>query len=213
MACTHKDSCGLFRLITLNSALMIWQTFYCDGKHETCERFQLSLAGKPVPPSLLPNGRLLDMQLRTDGSAAGERRAAATVAAAAPAQPAPAPAARSAPPAAAPVATASAASAPALGAERAAFYVRVLAEDSPQMQEQITAALRDVNVRVDALVKKAPPGDDHSSYRCYVLLTDEAMELDVYRALLRIEEIRGVLGKAKCIRLERLEFPALSSAA
>ena len=46
MACTHKDSCALFPVISLSSALMIWQTFYCDGQHETCLRFQRSLKGE-----------------------------------------------------------------------------------------------------------------------------------------------------------------------
>ena len=61
MACSRKDSCELFPLIQINGALKIWQSFYCDGKFQTCVRYQLGLEGKSIPASLLPNGKNLDM--------------------------------------------------------------------------------------------------------------------------------------------------------
>jgi hypothetical protein len=32
---------------------------YCDAQYEKCARYQASKRGETVPPTLLPNGRLL----------------------------------------------------------------------------------------------------------------------------------------------------------
>jgi hypothetical protein len=37
----------------------VWQSFYCEGCFERCERFKLARTGRQVPETLLPNGRLV----------------------------------------------------------------------------------------------------------------------------------------------------------
>jgi hypothetical protein len=59
-ACPQSVSCGLQRSISMKEALRVWQSFYCDGVFQRCERFKLAAAGTAVPDKLLPNGRLLD---------------------------------------------------------------------------------------------------------------------------------------------------------
>lgn len=62
MGCSHVSSCELFPLFKLRQTLKIWQLNYCDSpKHTECARFQASAAGKSVPPTLLPNGKHLNI--------------------------------------------------------------------------------------------------------------------------------------------------------
>ena len=60
MSCPHIKSCELFPELTVNSALKIWQVFYCEGDYNQCTRFQNSKQGKAVPITLLPNGKTMD---------------------------------------------------------------------------------------------------------------------------------------------------------
>jgi hypothetical protein len=39
--------------------------------------------------------------------------------------------------------------------------------------------------------------------RCLIIITDQAPELDLYQAILRIETIEGVIAKVKSIPLEK----------
>lgn len=59
--CPHATNCELYGKFSLKGVLKIWQVRYCETetRYETCERFQLARAGKPVPANLLPNGDLL----------------------------------------------------------------------------------------------------------------------------------------------------------
>lgn len=59
--CSHVASCELFPKFKKRPSLGVWQTFYCHGRFTTCARYRLSLEGKPVPPSLLPNGKELNL--------------------------------------------------------------------------------------------------------------------------------------------------------
>jgi len=59
--CSHIGSCELFPKFQKRPSLGVWQTFYCKGRFTTCARYRLSLEGKPVPPSLLPNGKELNL--------------------------------------------------------------------------------------------------------------------------------------------------------
>jgi hypothetical protein len=45
----------------MKEALRVWQSFYCEGSFLRCERFKLASAGVPVPETLLPNGRLVEV--------------------------------------------------------------------------------------------------------------------------------------------------------
>ncbi len=59
-SCPQLSACGLNRCISMKEALRVWQSFYCDGIYERCERFKLHAAGAAIPERLLPNGRLQD---------------------------------------------------------------------------------------------------------------------------------------------------------
>lgn len=59
-ACPNTHTCALQQSIGMREALRVWQSFYCEGCFERCERHKLVTAGVEVPPRLLPNGRLLD---------------------------------------------------------------------------------------------------------------------------------------------------------
>ena len=59
MACPHKPICQLFPRLTNKPLLAIWIDNYCDDDYQRCARFQLSCEHKPVPNTLLPNGKQL----------------------------------------------------------------------------------------------------------------------------------------------------------
>ena len=62
MACSHTDDCELYPQISLSSALKVWQVFYCEGDYEKCVRYQTAAEGRPVPVTLLPNGKELEIE-------------------------------------------------------------------------------------------------------------------------------------------------------
>lgn len=73
MSCSHISNCALYPQISLSSALKIWQVFYCEGDFSKCSRYQASVAGKPVPDTLLPNGKNLELSVSsTDDKPASE---------------------------------------------------------------------------------------------------------------------------------------------
>ncbi len=51
----------MFALFRMQSTLLVWQTRFCDGAYETCERFRRSEKCEDVAPNLLPNGTMLPM--------------------------------------------------------------------------------------------------------------------------------------------------------
>jgi hypothetical protein len=61
--CSHVPSCDLFPKFGIRSALRVWQTFYCEAEFEQCARYRLTAEGRPVPPTLLPNGKELDPRI------------------------------------------------------------------------------------------------------------------------------------------------------
>ena len=190
MACSHKDSCALFPVISLSSALKIWQTFYCDGKHETCLRYQRSLKGEKVAPNLLPNGKELDLVVAND-----------TVCKPAPATEAPATVAST--PAAAGAATpVKPAPSPATGAKGSyySYYLRFRIQNTPGLAEKIVQEIRKTGISIDAMITKAAP---QQGARCLIIITDQGPEIELYQAILRIESIEGVIAKVKSIPLEK----------
>ncbi len=59
-SCPFLGACRLHQCISMKEALRVWQSFYCDGIYDRCERFKLADAGAAIPERLLPNGRLQD---------------------------------------------------------------------------------------------------------------------------------------------------------
>ncbi|MBI5960144.1 MAG: hypothetical protein HY866_15495 [Chloroflexi bacterium] len=57
-SCEFIDGCPMFRYFR-NTAKLIYQELYCNGKFTDCERRTRRMAGKPVPANLLPNGAKL----------------------------------------------------------------------------------------------------------------------------------------------------------
>lgn len=185
MPCTHKDSCALFPVISLSSALKIWQTFYCDGKFETCLRYQRSLKGEKVAPNLLPNGKELDLVV--EGK----------------------PECKPAPVSGAPVtsgarATAAGAvttmKAPSSHNSFYSYYLRFRIGNTPGLPEKIIQEIRQAGVGIDATITKPAP---QQGARCLIIITDQGPELELYQAILRIEALEGVISKVKSIPLEK----------
>lgn len=69
-ACPLRGTCALLGLLAERGAASPWTANYCDVDHTRCQRIRLAREGRKVPHSLLPNGRLLGLQLP------GERRLA-----------------------------------------------------------------------------------------------------------------------------------------
>lgn len=57
--CSHIGSCPMYGLLKLSGTLKTWQSRYCQADYKACARYQLSVAGKPVPQNLMPNGATL----------------------------------------------------------------------------------------------------------------------------------------------------------
>ena len=203
MPCPHMQTCELFPELTVNRALKVWQVFYCEGDSNQCVRHQNSARGKTVPITLLPNGKTMDQRILGG---------------------------RAKPEVAAPVsadiaddesetldldgdlaetpvtAVAQAAPRSSLATSdtevESAFYVRIKVEAGSQSEvlERVKTILFELKVGIDATINK-----QHDEYgEWLVVITDQAKEMTLYRAILRIEDLAAVVGKAKCIALERL---------
>ncbi len=59
--CSRIQTCKLFPKFALRSSLKVWAASYCEGSFETCERYKLATANRPVPENMLPNGRELNV--------------------------------------------------------------------------------------------------------------------------------------------------------
>lgn len=66
-SCPRISSCPLFEQFSMKSSLKVWQAYYCEGAFDRCARWKLVQANAPVPPNLLPNGRVLDVPLEHIG--------------------------------------------------------------------------------------------------------------------------------------------------
>lgn len=69
MTCPHLPGCTLGHALHSAPALRVWQTFYCDGGFQRCERLKLLRAGGLVPADLLPNGARLPLAPARAGGA------------------------------------------------------------------------------------------------------------------------------------------------
>lgn len=53
--------CEMYEIFQHTGTLGAWQALYCTGQFENCERFKETALGHPVPPNLMPNGKLLNI--------------------------------------------------------------------------------------------------------------------------------------------------------
>jgi hypothetical protein len=58
--CPHSSECKLFERFRVSSALKVWQVFYCESRFRECSRYIRLEEGKPVEPTLLPDGTTLE---------------------------------------------------------------------------------------------------------------------------------------------------------
>jgi hypothetical protein len=54
----------MYDLFKLAGMQGLWQALYCHGTYQRCARFQVSVTGRPVPPHMLPDGKLLKLTKR-----------------------------------------------------------------------------------------------------------------------------------------------------
>jgi homoserine dehydrogenase len=89
-----------------------------------------------------------------------------------------------------------------IGEVQTSYYLRMRVLDRPGVLADITRVLAASKISIDAMVQKEP-GEGESRVDI-VLLTHQALEKNVERALARIEKLSSVLGKVTRIRLESL---------
>ena len=69
MACSHTTNCQLYAQFAADASLKLWKQHFCEGGFEKCARYQLALEGKPVPLTLLPNGKMVERRSKEQISA------------------------------------------------------------------------------------------------------------------------------------------------
>ena len=89
-----------------------------------------------------------------------------------------------------------------IGEISTSYYLRLRVKDQPGVLADITRALADDNISIDAMVQKEPAeGEDQVDI---IMLTHVSLEKKVDAALKRIEALPVVLGRVIRIRLEEL---------
>src|SRR5262249_3386205 len=82
------------------------------------------------------------------------------------------------------------------------YYLRMRVADKPGVLADVTRILADSKISIDAMVQKEPGrGDKRVDI---VMLTHQALEKNVNRAMARIEKLPTVVGSVTRIRLEDL---------
>jgi len=207
--CSHTSNCALFPMISVNSALKVWRTFYCEGKWHECARYKLSLEGKPVPPNLLPNGKLLDMDI---AETAAEKKPATPAEKLASSfddqlndiekdiakiagKPAAPPAPKSAP-------VASAAPKPAVSGPTASYYLRMQIQPATGVMSEIIRTLGEQRIRIDAVTEKKGYEADAPSY--LIVLTDQSARAAIDDAVSALAKLASITGSVKVIELEAM---------
>ncbi|MFO8025406.1 ankyrin repeat domain-containing protein [Thiohalophilus sp.] len=69
MTCSHTTNCQLYAQFAADASLKLWKQHYCEGLFDQCARYQLALEGKPVPLTLLPNGKMVERRSKEQISA------------------------------------------------------------------------------------------------------------------------------------------------
>lgn len=210
MACSHTTTCPLFPLISVNSALKVWKTFYCEGNYNNCARFNMSRGGKSVPANLLPNGKSLTATGMASEDAVTPDQKAKAVEQAAPqiveemasidlgeAVVEKAPAAKASKPAPA----ASVAESAATG-DTSSWYLRIMFNTDTGVVANVIQALGRHRVKIDAMSEKRQNGDQVKMV--LVVLTDQVTEENLSAALADLKAMPVVVGSVKKIKLEYL---------
>ena len=222
MVCTHIKTCALFPQLSLNSALKVWQVFYCEGHFDRCSRYQLACEGKPVPITLLPNGKNMIGGSEKDNATVGTCGAATpppipSTQAPAAKQPAPAAQAKIHSPANDPVhapgsvaaqagsavpATAPAPAVQAQVAEGTSYYLRIQANMHSDTLTELMRILGDQHIEIEALIQKKSSSSNKPA--SIIILTPPVSTNDMTAAIQRLRTLDSIVGNVTCIPLERL---------
>ncbi len=89
-----------------------------------------------------------------------------------------------------------------IGEVETSYYLRMRVLDRPGVLADVTRALADSRISIDAMVQKEP--QEGESRVDIVMLTHRALEKNVNAAIAKIEKLPTVLGKVTRIRLEAL---------
>ncbi len=84
-----------------------------------------------------------------------------------------------------------------------AFYLRILVEDKPGVMAEITKALGDESISIEAIIQKEQL--DGSSKVPIILLTKKIVEGAMNRAIEKLESLDSIEGKVTRIRMETLD--------
>jgi len=204
----------LFPLISVNSALKVWKTFYCEGKYNNCARYNLSKSGQSVPVNLLPNGKSLSMSgMATEGlteakakSEAVERAAPQIVEEMASIDLDLELAAPVAEVATKPAAKKTAAAKPAVdqgvNGDTSSWYVRLAANTDTGVVGSVIQAFGKQRIKIDAMSEKRQSGPDIAMV--LIVLTDQTTEENLNTALGQLKSLPTIVGPVKKIKLEHL---------
>ncbi|WP_370155381.1 homoserine dehydrogenase [Ferrovibrio sp.] len=83
------------------------------------------------------------------------------------------------------------------------FYIRLIVRDQPGVLADVSAVLRDHKISIESLVQRGRAEGDRQPV-AVVLISHEAREADMARALQRIAKLRSVLEPPALIRIEQL---------
>jgi len=217
MACSHTSTCPLFPLISVNSALKVWKTFYCEGKYQNCARYNLSKGGQSVPVNLLPNGKSLAMHGVSNEDLTEAKAKAKAVERAAPqiieemaaikldeGVSAKIEAEVTAKTARKQVPHRQVAAAPAEAAngDTTSWYVRLAANTDSGVVGSVIQAFGKQRIKIDAMSEKRQNGPDVAMV--LIVLTDQTTEDNLDIALGQLKSLPTIVGPVKKIRLEHL---------
>jgi len=59
--CERSQGCPIYNYFRTDALKNYYIRSYCDGNYDLCERLKLRKAGKPIPDSLLPDGKELSI--------------------------------------------------------------------------------------------------------------------------------------------------------
>ncbi|TDY02452.1 ankyrin repeat domain-containing protein [Thiohalophilus thiocyanatoxydans] len=69
MGCSHATNCQLYAQFAADASLKLWKQHYCENVFDQCARYQLAMEGRPVPLTLLPNGKMVERRSKEQISA------------------------------------------------------------------------------------------------------------------------------------------------
>ena len=198
MPCSHIETCELFPELTVNSALKVWQVFYCWGDFSQCVRYQRSQEGQASPITLLPNGKSMDARLLSKHKEAKKSASSSPATQETQVTPAPTSTVNSA------AGTNSVSASTGLNGKdvESFFNVHIKASKQSDVAQRARQIFEEMQIHIEGTVHR---GIDNEN-EWLILTTDRALELNVYRAIIRIEELAHVSEKVKveCIGPETL---------